>query len=141
MLIYPCINWYFHKLWLLQPTLTDIRVSWWFLLVIRVIDDECKFSFWYIKVSAHYVYKCRSLLDKTSRTGLKQFWVHPLLSPCVCRAGSFDVLNIIMKAAIIQGFCVNWRLHKEWHEVVWHCCCHKQVRNYSAGGYMINEKW
>ena len=26
------------------------------MLVIRVTDDECKFSFWYIEVSAYYVY-------------------------------------------------------------------------------------
>ena len=33
-----------------------MRVSWCYLLVSRVIDDECKFSFWYILVSAYYVY-------------------------------------------------------------------------------------
>ena len=33
-----------------------MRVSWRFLLVIRVIDVECKFSFWYIEVFAYYVY-------------------------------------------------------------------------------------
>ena len=39
-----------------EPASTVIRVSWWFLLVIRVIDDECKFSFWYTLISAYYVY-------------------------------------------------------------------------------------
>ena len=38
------------------------------LLVIRVIDDEYKFSFWYIEVSAYYVYNlvflCHSLLEQ-----------------------------------------------------------------------------
>ena len=60
------------------------RLSWWpnqqaclkclpnnvypFVRAFRVIDDECKFSFWYIKVFAYYihsvVYLCRSLLEK-----------------------------------------------------------------------------
>ena len=35
---------------------TEIRVSWWFLLFIRVIEYECKFSFWYIEVVAFYVF-------------------------------------------------------------------------------------
>ena len=43
-------------------------ISWCFLLVIRVIDDKCKFLFWYIEVSAYYVYSlvylCRSLLEQ-----------------------------------------------------------------------------
>ena len=51
----------------LKPALTN-RVSWWFLLVIRVIDNECKLSFWYIAVSTYYVYNpvylCPSLLEQ-----------------------------------------------------------------------------
>ena len=35
-----------------------IVLSWCHLLVIRVIDDECKFSFWYIEASAYYVCNC-----------------------------------------------------------------------------------
>ena len=38
------------------------------MLVIGVIDDEYKFSFWYIEVLAYYVhslvYLCRSLLEQ-----------------------------------------------------------------------------
>ena len=30
-------------MWFLEPALTVATVSWWFLLIIRVIDDECKF--------------------------------------------------------------------------------------------------
>ena len=45
-----------------------VRVTWSFLLDIRVTDDECRFSFWYIEVSAYYVYNlvylCRSLLEQ-----------------------------------------------------------------------------
>ena len=70
------INQYFHKLWFLEPALTDIKVSWWFLLVIRVIYDECKFSFWYTEVSAYQVhnlvYLCRSLLEQQIELVLKQ---------------------------------------------------------------------
>ena len=58
-------------MWLLEPALIDIRVSWWFLLVIKVIYDERKSSFWYIEyiqVSAYYVYNlvylCPSLLEQ-----------------------------------------------------------------------------
>ena len=44
------------------------------LLVIRITDDECKFSFWYIEVSAYYahnlVYFCCSLPAQTNRTDL-----------------------------------------------------------------------
>ena len=42
-------------------------ISWWFLLVIRVIDDECLFSFWYIEVFPYnvhsLVYLCCPLLE------------------------------------------------------------------------------
>ena len=66
-LIYP-INEYFHKFWLLEPGLIDIKVSLCFLLVIRGIYDECKISFWFTDVSAYYVYNlvylCRSLREQ-----------------------------------------------------------------------------
>ena len=46
-------------MWFLELALPDIRVSW--------INDESKFSFWYIEVFAYYVYNlvysCRSLLE------------------------------------------------------------------------------
>ena len=52
----------------LETALTVMRFSWWFMLVSRVIDDECKFSFWCIEVYAYYVYShvylCRSLIKR-----------------------------------------------------------------------------
>ena len=36
--------------------LNCLTVVLWFLVGIRVIDDECKFSFWYIEIFAYYAY-------------------------------------------------------------------------------------
>ena len=39
-----------------------------FLLFLRVIDDECKFSYWYNEAYCYYVYSlvylCHSLLEQ-----------------------------------------------------------------------------
>ena len=64
-------------LWFLKPALNVIGVSWSFLFIVRVIDDKNKFSFWYIEVSACYVYNlvylCRSLLEQEIELVLKPF--------------------------------------------------------------------
>ena len=36
--------------------------------IIRVIDDEGKFSFWYIKVSAYYAYNSRFYIEDEFNT-------------------------------------------------------------------------
>ena len=50
------------------PSAVIIIVSCWFLLVTSVIDNECKFSFWYTEVSAYcgynLVYLCHSLVEQ-----------------------------------------------------------------------------
>ena len=55
----------FAKFKYLKPALDDIRISSWFLLVIRVTYDKRKISFWYI---AYYVYNlvylCRLLIEQ-----------------------------------------------------------------------------
>ena len=54
----------------MKSPLTVIRISWRFLLLSRVVDDECKFLFWYIEVTVYQVYNlvyshvCRSLLEQ-----------------------------------------------------------------------------
>ena len=55
-------------LWFSEPALTVMRVSWRFPLIIRVINDECEVSFWFIEVFAYYVYNfvylCCLLLEQ-----------------------------------------------------------------------------
>ena len=42
------------------------------LLVIRVIDDECKFSFWYIEVLGYYV--CNFVYLEESAASCNSFY-------------------------------------------------------------------
>ena len=45
-----------------------MRVSWRFLLVVRVSDDKRKFSFRYIEVFAYYVYNLVYSMSLITRT-------------------------------------------------------------------------
>ena len=60
----------------MESAFTVMRVSLGFLLVIRVIDDECKLSFWCIEVFDYYVYilvyQCRSSLEQEIKLVLSE---------------------------------------------------------------------
>ena len=96
------MNWYFLTLWFLESAFTVIRVSWWFLFVLGVIDDECTFSFWHIKVFVYYVCSffclCCSLLEGGIKRVVKISIYFPVSEnlPTVFQKSSEDLLKTIV---------------------------------------------
>ena len=97
---------YFH-------TFTVIRVSWWLLLVISVIDDKYKFSFWYIKIYAYYVYSfvylCRSLLEQ-------QIKLRKKTNHCLKFSLVFPIIWILINKSVVIikfGYAKNVRFGRE----------------------------